>query len=128
MGIQTRYLAALTIGLISGLVIAMLLFSSGSSIFGDKCVRCKAIAGDGGDGAKGGKAIAAPVGPGGSCVAEIIGDACGGSTGSSEPRGGQGGNGGDGGDAIIFGKKTLVERNQTDLNSANINSSGTDEK
>jgi hypothetical protein len=123
MPIQKSYLTALTAGLIPGLVIAMLFFYSGYSVFGDKCIRCKAIAGDGGDGARGGDAIAAPVGPGGSCVAEIIGDSCGGSTGSSEPRGGQGGNGGDGGDAIIFGDKISIERNQT-----NTNSSGPDQK
>lgn len=122
MPIQKRYLTALTAGFISGLIIAMLFFYAGSSVFGDRCIRCRAIAGDGGDGARGGDAIAAPVGPGGSCVAEIIGDSCGGSTGSSEPRGGQGGNGGDGGDAIIFGDKISIERNQT-----NTNSSGTDQ-
>jgi hypothetical protein len=118
MPIQKRYLTALTAGFISGLIIAMLFFYTGSSVFGDRCIRCRAIAGDGGDGARGGDAIAAPVGPGGSCVAEIIGDSCGGSTGSSEPRGGQGGNGGDGGDAIIFGDKISIERNQTDTNSS----------
>lgn len=37
------------------------------------------VTGDGGDG---GKAIADDVGPGGSCLAIIIGDSCGGSTGS----------------------------------------------
>jgi hypothetical protein len=45
------------------------------------------------NGGIGGKATSGNVGNGGSCFAIIIGDACGGSTGSTEPRGGAGGNG-----------------------------------
>jgi hypothetical protein len=53
--------------------------------------------------------------PGGSCVAEIIGNECGGSTGSNEPRGGKAGDGGNGGDAVIFGNKNSINRNTTDI-------------
>jgi hypothetical protein len=63
--------------------------------FADLCVgiiACSAIAGNGGDG---GEAIAGDVGDGGSCYAITIGNHCGGSTGSNEPRGGAGGAGGD---------------------------------
>ena len=52
--------------------------------FADFCmgiIACSAIAGD--------------VGDGGSCYALTIGNHCGGSTGSNEPRGGAGGAGGD---------------------------------
>ena len=55
-------------------------------------IACSAIAGNGGDG---GEAIAGDVGDGGSCYAITIGNHCGGSTGSNEPRGGAGG------DAVI---------------------------
>jgi hypothetical protein len=51
-----------------------------------------AIAGNGGDG---GEAIAGDVGDGGTCYAVTIGNHCGGSTGSNEPRCGAGGAGGD---------------------------------
>jgi len=68
---------------------------------------CAAIGGPGGDGGEGGD-----IGPGGSCLAinAQIGDECGGSTGSSEPRsgsgdnsmnGGEGGQRGQGGDANV---------------------------
>ena len=63
--------------------------------FADFCVgiiACSAIAGNGGDG---GEAIAGDGGDGGSCYALTIGNHCGGSTGSNEPRGGAGG------DAVI---------------------------
>ncbi|WP_148686537.1 hypothetical protein [Candidatus Nitrosocosmicus hydrocola] len=66
---------------------------------------CSAIGGDGGDGGVTGDAIAGDIGPGGSCFAKnhvTIGDECGGSTGSSEPRSGSGDhsmNGGKGGSA-----------------------------
>ena len=61
---------------------------------------CAAIGGAGGDGGEGGRggdtgdAIAGDIGPGGSCLAisATIGDNCGGSTGSSEPRSGSGDN------------------------------------
>ena len=79
---------------------------------------CAAIGGPGGDGGEGGRggdtgdAIGGDIGPGGSCLAinAQIGDECGGSTGSSEPRsgsgdnsmnGGEGGQGGHGGDANV---------------------------
>ena len=79
---------------------------------------CAAIGGPGGDGGEGGRggdtgdAIGGDIGPGGSCLAinAQIGDECGGSTGSSEPRsgsgdnsmnGGEGGQGGQGGDAKV---------------------------
>ena len=79
---------------------------------------CAAIGGAGGDGGEGGRggdtgdAIGGDIGPGGSCLAinAQIGDECGGSTGSSEPRsgsgdnsmnGGEGGQGGQGGDANV---------------------------
>ncbi|MDQ6722966.1 MAG: beta-lactamase family protein [Thermoproteota archaeon] len=45
-------------------------------------------------GGAGGNATSGNIGDGGSCFALIIGKACGGSTGSTEPRGGAGGNGG----------------------------------
>ncbi len=78
----------------------------------DKCIKCYAKGGDGSDGSDGGIANAGDVGPRGSCIAEIIGDSCRGSTGSNEPRGGQGG---DGGDAIIFGDKSSMNRNTTSI-------------
>lgn len=108
---DNRYLTplALIIGLASGIVIAILV---SSEAFADKCIGCYAKGGDGG------KAIAADVGPGGSCLAIIIGDSCGGSTGSSEPRGGQAGDGGDGGDAIIFGEKISDNRNTSSSNNS----------
>jgi hypothetical protein len=106
---------ALIIGLVSGVTIAILL-SSGA--FADKCVKCYVKGGDGGDGGDGGKAIAAEVGPGGSCVAIVIGDSCGGSSGSSEPRGGQGGDGGAGGDVIILGDKISDYRNSSSFNNS----------
>jgi hypothetical protein len=109
---------ALIIGIASGVAFAIIV-SSGA--FADKCVKCNIKGGDGGDGGDGGKAIAAPVGPGGSCLAIIIGDSCGGSTGSSEPRGGQGGDGGAGGDVLVFGDKTSDNRNSSNIfNSSNV--------
>ncbi len=66
---------------------------------------CSAIGGNGGDGGNTGDAISGDIGPGGSCFAKdhvTIGDECGGSTGSSEPRSGSGDNsmnGGNGGSA-----------------------------
>jgi hypothetical protein len=123
MVVKIRFSRALIVVLISASILTTLLFPNS---FADKCVRCKNYAGNGGNGGDGGIAIAAPVGPGGSCVAEIIGDACGGSTGSSEPRGGQGGNGGDGGDSIIFGDKTSIKKNDNDTRLANSNASVTD--
>ena len=86
-----------------------------TSAFGDKCIKCYAKGGNGGDGGDGGWAKAGDVGPGGSCVAEIIGNECGGSTGSNEPRGGEAGDGGNGGDAVIFGSKNSINRNTTDI-------------
>ena len=95
---------------------------SSQSAFADTVCKgefaCAAIGGAGGDGGEGGRggdtgdAIAGDIGPGGSCLAisATIGDNCGGSTGSSEPRsgsgdnsmnGGQGGEGGQGGDANV---------------------------
>jgi hypothetical protein len=117
MSKKSRYLTplALVVGLVSGVAIAVFL-SSGA--FADKCINCNVNGGDGGDGGDGGKAIAADVGPGGSCIALIIGDSCGGSTGSSEPRGGQAGDGGDGGDAFIFGEKISVNRNTSSVDNS----------
>jgi hypothetical protein len=114
---KSKYLTplALLMGLVSGIVIAFLL-SSGA--FADKCIRCSANGGDGGDSGDGGKAIAGDVGHGGSCLAIIIGDSCGGSTGSNEPRGGEAGDGGDGGDAFIFGEKFSANRNISSLNNS----------
>ena len=66
---------------------------------------CSAVGGNGGNGGNTGDAIAGDIGPGGSCFAKnhvTIGDECGGSTGSSEPRSGSGDhsmNGGRGGSA-----------------------------
>ncbi len=66
---------------------------------------CSAVGGGGGDGGNTGDAISGDIGPGGSCFAKnhvTIGDECGGSTGSSEPRSGSGDhsmNGGRGGEA-----------------------------
>lgn len=68
---------------------------------------CSAVGGDGGRGGDTGDAIGGDIGPGGSCFVQnhvTIGDECGGSTGSSEPRSGSGDhsmNGGRGGEAII---------------------------
>jgi hypothetical protein len=68
---------------------------------------CSAIGGNGGRGGDTGAAIGGDIGPGGSCYANdhsIIGDGCGGSTGSSEPRSGSGDhsmNGGDGGEPSV---------------------------
>ena len=99
------------------IVFATLLVSvvilAATSAFGDKCIKCYAKGGNGGDGGDGGWAKAGDVGPGGSCVAEIIGNECGGSTGSNEPRGGEAGDGGNGGDAVIFGNS--INRNTTDI-------------
>jgi hypothetical protein len=74
-----------------------------NNIFADNiCIGvfpCSAIGGNGGRGGD--------IGPGGSCFASdhsTIGDECGGSTGSSEPRSGSGDNsmnGGDGGEASV---------------------------
>lgn len=105
LSIKSRYVLLAT-RLVSG-VIAAILLSSGA--FADKCFKCHAKGGDGGDG---GIANAGDVGPGGSCIAIVIGDSCGGSTGSNEPRGGQGG---DGGDSIIFGDKSSTNRNTTSI-------------
>lgn len=95
------------------IVFATLLVSvvilAATSAFGDKCIKCYAKGGNGGDGGDGGWAKAGDVGPGGSCVAEIIGNECGGSTGSNEPRGGEAG------DAFIFGSKNSINRNTTDI-------------
>ena len=66
---------------------------------------CSAVGGNGGHGGDTGDAIGGDIGPGGSCFAKnhvTIGDECGGSTGSSEPRSGSGDhsmNGGRGGSA-----------------------------
>ncbi len=54
-----------------------------------------------GSGGTGGKSTSGNVGEGGSCFALIIGNACSGSNGSTEPRGGAGGNTGNDGDPII---------------------------
>jgi hypothetical protein len=68
---------------------------------------CSAIGGSGGRGGDTGDAISGDIGPGGSCFARnhsTIGDECGGSTGSSEPRSGSGDhsmNGGRGGEATV---------------------------
>lgn len=67
----------------------------------------KAAGGSGGRGGDTGYAISGDIGPGGSCFAKDhsnIGDECGGSTGSSEPRSGSGDhsmNGGRGGEATV---------------------------
>lgn len=68
---------------------------------------CSAIAGSGGDGGTTGDAVAGDIGSGGSCFVKqhsTVGDECGGSTGSSEPRSGSGDhsmNGGRGGEANL---------------------------
>jgi hypothetical protein len=68
---------------------------------------CSAVGGNGGRGGDTGDAIGGDIGPGGSCFASdhsTIGDECGGSTGSSEPRSGSGDNsmnGGDGGEPSV---------------------------
>lgn len=68
------------------------------------CIGFLACGGRGGDT---GDAISGDIGPGGSCFAKDhsnIGDECGGSTGSSEPRSGSGDhsmNGGRGGEATV---------------------------
>lgn len=101
------------------IVFATLLISvvilAATSAFGVKCIKCYAKWGNGGDGVDGGWAKAGDVGTGGSCVAEIIGNECGGSTSSNEPRGGEAGDGGNGGDAVIFGSKNPINRNTTDI-------------
>jgi hypothetical protein len=68
---------------------------------------CSANRGNGGRGGDTGEVIGEDIGPGGSCFASdhsTIGDECGGSTGSSEPRSGSGDNsmnGVDGGEASV---------------------------
>lgn len=81
------------------------------TVSADLCIgiiACSAIAGNGGNG---GDANAGDVGEGGSCYAKIIGDSCGGSTGSTEPRGGAGGNGGD---AVIGNSDHDGGKNETE--------------
>ncbi|TVP41053.1 hypothetical protein [Candidatus Nitrosocosmicus arcticus] len=80
-----------------------------TSVFADNLclgpLACSAVGGSGGRGGDTGDAISGDIGPGGSCFAKnhvTIGDECGGSTGSSEPRSGSGDhsmNGGRGGEA-----------------------------
>ena len=86
-----------------------------TSAFGDKCIKYHANGGNVGDGGDGGSAKAGDVSPGGSCLAKIIGNECGNSTGSNEPRGRQVGNGSNGGDVDIFGSKNPINRNTTDI-------------
>jgi len=80
------------------------------SVFADNvCIMdsCNAVGGDGGRGGDTGDATGGEIGDGGSCFANDhsrIGDECGGSTGSSEPRSGSGDhsmNGGRGGEATV---------------------------
>jgi hypothetical protein len=80
------------------------------SVFADiECAMdsCNAFGGNGGPGGDTGDAIGGEIGDGGSCFANDhsrIGDECGGSTGSSEPRSGSGDhsmNGGRGGEATV---------------------------
>ena len=63
------------------IVFATLLVSvvilAATSAFGEKCTKCYAKGGNGGNGGDGGWAKAGDVGPGGSCLAEIIGNECG---------------------------------------------------
>ena len=98
----------LTIGAVF-LTASLLTFSFQIAPFADNwCLgplACSAIGGDGGHGGNTGDAISGDIGPGGSCFVKdhvTIGDECGGSTGSSEPRSGSGDhsmNGGRGGSA-----------------------------
>jgi hypothetical protein len=119
----TKTTTVLTIGLAFMMAVGVLAtIMSSQSAFADTVCKgefaCAAIGGAGGDGGEGGRggdtgdAIAGDIGPGGSCLAisATIGDNCGGSTGSSEPRsgsgdnsmnGGEGGQGGQGGDANV---------------------------
>jgi hypothetical protein len=119
----TKTTTVLTIGLAVIMAVGVLeKMMSSQSAFADTICKgefaCAAVGGAGGDGGEGGRggdtgdAIAGDIGPGGSCLAisATIGDNCGGSTGSSEPRsgsgdnsmnGGQGGEGGQGGDANV---------------------------
>ena len=119
----TKTTTVLTIGLAFIMAVGVLAtIMSSQSAFADTVCKgefaCAAIGGAGRDGGEGGRggdtgdAIAGDIGPGGSCIAisAKIGDNCGGSTGSSEPRsgsgdnsmnGGQGGEGGQGGDANV---------------------------
>lgn len=106
--------------LMTGLLIAAAMISVGliglitstHDAFADTIVcgglfTCSAIGGNGGHGGNTGDAIGGDIGPGGSCFAihhSSIGDECGGSTGSSEPRSGSGDhsmNGGRGGEATV---------------------------
>lgn len=92
-------------------VSAIHMFTTINSAFADNLclgpLACSAIGGDGGRGGDTGDAIGGDIGPGGSCFAKdhvTIGDECGGSTGSSEPRSGSGDhsmNGGRGGEANL---------------------------
>jgi hypothetical protein len=68
-----------------------------SSVFANNLclgpLACSAVGGSGGHGGNTGDAISGDIGPDGSCFAKYhatIGDECGGSTGSSEPRSGSG--------------------------------------
>ena len=95
-----------TLTIVFATLLVSVVILAATSAFGDKCIKCYAKGGNGGDGGNGGWAKAGDVGPGGSCVAEIIGNECGGSTGS---------NGGNGGDVVIFGSKNSINRNTTDI-------------
>lgn len=99
----------ITIGLLTFSVNDML--TTINSAFADNLclgpLSCTAIGGNGGNGGDTGDAIGGDIGPGGSCFVRghsTVGDECGGSTGSSEPRSGSGDhsmNGGHGGEANL---------------------------
>src|SRR6476620_11240264 len=104
----------LTIGLLLVSLMSVSLISSiistHSTFAHNTCIgtfACSAVGGSGGPGGETGDATSGDVGPGGSCFASNnskIGDECGGSTGSSEPRSGSGDhsmNGGKGGEATL---------------------------
>jgi hypothetical protein len=93
--------------ILAGALLSVTIMSTPKAFADNICIGCYAIGGSGGRGGDTGDAISGDIGPGGSCFAKdhsTIGDECGGSTGSSEPRSGSGDhsmNGGRGGEATI---------------------------
>jgi hypothetical protein len=101
----------LMIGILVVTALLIVAVTSSPRAFADNvCIgflACGASGGSGGRGGDTGDATGGDIGPGGSCFANdhsTIGDECGGSTGSSEPRSGSGDhsmNGGRGGEATV---------------------------
>jgi hypothetical protein len=100
--------ALMPVGILTVIMSSQTAFAD--NVSGNICIghlTCSAIGGSGGRGGDTGDATSGDIGDGGSCSASdhsSIGDECGGSTGSSEPRSGSGDhsmNGGRGGEATV---------------------------